>query len=64
MESILKDKKLIAFEDFPNLQAQLEGAMNKLYVSAERFNENAKKLGRKDLNIELEGKKTPPKVQF
>lgn len=56
--------KLTEIEDFLGLQSRLGWAMNRIYVSADGHNEIAKRLGLKDLHIELHNATRPPKVKF
>lgn len=65
LEKKTKDGNLTEIEDFFHLQAELGTAMNRLYVSADRFNEIATNLGRKELFIDLHGEnKQPPQIKF
>jgi polyhydroxyalkanoate synthesis regulator phasin len=65
LEKKMKDGNLTKIEDFFHLQAELGAAMNRLYISTDRFNEIAEQLSRKDLFIDLHGEnKQPPKVKF
>jgi hypothetical protein len=64
IEKIAKKDKLMEIEDFLQLQSDLGWAMNRIYVTAEAYNEIAKTLDRTDLHIELHKGTQPPEIKF